>query len=202
MVEEHSTNIKTQIESEYSSSNAVHVAANLKNRESAILEGDFKLPDSDIQSLVGAMNAGEKATTSAASAEDPADGAKQQEQAKKGFKCSKPSSIDSKRSRSLCNTSSVDSAEDSKAKKEVGASTSGIGKPQSNPTKCDNNQNDNNEVKISDEVEIKTNVVEDKSSPTDNLIGAEFLNLSKPESPKPGSSTQPDHGKQILYTII
>ncbi|GJQ77205.1 hypothetical protein Trydic_g14876 [Trypoxylus dichotomus] len=214
MVEEHSTNIKTQIESEYSPSNSVHVAAHLKNRESILVEGDFNLKpsDSDIQSLTTtaaattavasatvtvtnapiAMNTGEKTTA------DDVDGASaKQDNAKKGFKSSKPASIDSKRSRSLCNTSSVDSTEDTKTKKEnnggAGGGSGGSKQPQSNPTKCDN-QNDNNESKKSDEKEIKTmNNVDEKSSPIDNLISSDFLNLTKPDSPKPGCSTQQDH---------
>ncbi|KAK9716745.1 SAM domain (Sterile alpha motif) [Popillia japonica] len=211
MVEEHSTNIKTQIESEYSPSNAVHVAANLKNRDS-ILGGDSdfntKPLDSDIQTLTttSSVTTTNLVTTTATSMMisgektniDDVDGnTSKQENAKKGFKSSKPASIDSKRSKSLCNTSSVDSAEDSKTKKESNGAGSGSGsvtkQPQSNPTKCDN-QNDNNETKKSDEKEIKTmNNLEEQSSPTDNLIGTDFLNLTKPESPKAGSSTQQDH---------
>lgn len=177
MVEEHSMNIKTQIESEYSPSNAVHVTANHKNKDN-ILDGDFtsntKLSDCDIPNVTS-MNVIEKAT-------DEVDMAKQD--LKKNFKNSKPSSIDSKRSKSLCNTSSLDSSEDSKAKKE--------NKSPSNPIKHDN-QNDDNEVKNIDETEIKTSI-EEKVSPTENLA-VDFLNMTKPESPKAGSSTQQDHGK-------
>ncbi|XP_022917491.1 kazrin isoform X2 [Onthophagus taurus] len=176
MVEEHSTNLKTQIESEYSPLNAMHVSASLKSSTDAmhdVTEYISVIKSNDIDNQQMGIMMSEKPIVD--------DGTDVSSSTKKlGSKSStRPSSIESKRSKSLCNTSSVDSQEDPKTKKDVK-------KSQSNPIKCDGDPiEDDGDAKVKcDELDMK---VMEKSSPVESLA-SDFLSVGRNDSPKPSTS--------------
>jgi hypothetical protein len=96
------------------------------------------------------------------------------------YKSSRPNSIESRRSKSLCNTSSVESSDDVKGKKDVK-------KTKSNPVKC---EGPNLNAEPLDKREVMT--VEESASPGKDRSSPD--NPDRQDSPKPGCSNQPEIG--------
>ncbi|XP_063925804.1 kazrin isoform X3 [Zophobas morio] len=179
MVEEHSANLTARIDSDYPSSIPPPVS------NSACPSQDLKLTDSSSGSPIGQV--------SDVNFVKPLLGAEEKETAacdldvkcitelkKDVYKSSRPSSIESRRSKSLCNTSSVESSDDVKGKKDVK-------KTKSNPVKCEGptTSETTNDKKDTMTVEESASPAKDRSSP-------ETQGADRQESPKPGCSTQPE----------
>lgn len=179
MVEEHSANLTARIDSDYPSSLPTHLST------SNLPLQDLKLTDPPSGSPLGQVTD--------VNFVKPLLGAEEKEPAacdldvkciadlkKDVYKSSRPSSIESRRSKSLCNTSSIDSNDEIKGKKDVK-------KTKSNPVKCENTP----EI-----VEKQDNMtVEESVSPGKDTISPESHNVQdRSESPKPGCSNQREIG--------
>ncbi|XP_068904005.1 kazrin isoform X5 [Tenebrio molitor] len=175
MVEEHSANLTARIDSDYPSSIPPPV--------SACPSQDLKLTDSSSGSPIG--------QASDVNFVKPLLGAEEKEPAacdldvkcitelkKDVYKSSRPNSIESRRSKSLCNTSSVESSDDVKGKKDVK-------KTKSNPVKC---EGPNPNAEPLDKREVMT--VEESASPGKDRSSPD--NPDRQDSPKPGCSNQPE----------
>lgn len=179
MVEEHSANLTARIDSDYPISLPTQLStSNLPSQ-------DLKLTDSPSGSPLGQVTD--------VNFIKPLLGAEEKEPAacdldvkcitdlkKDVYKSSRPSSIESRRSKSLCNTSSIDSNDDIKHKKDVK-------KTKSNPVKCENSSEIIEKVdKMT--VEESVSLGKDRTSP-EIQIGQDRI-----ESPKPGCSNQQEIG--------
>ncbi|XP_064211732.1 kazrin isoform X3 [Tribolium castaneum] len=181
MVEEHSANLTARIDSDYPSSIPPPVS------NTACPSQELKLTDSSSGSPIGQV--------SDVNFVKPLLGAEEKENAacdldvkcitelkKDIYKSSRPNSIESRRSKSLCNTSSVESSDDVKGKKDVK-------KTKSNPVKCEG-PNLNTETTSDKKENVMT--VEEKASPTKDRSSPENQSAERLESPKPGCSNQPE----------
>lgn len=193
MVEEHSTNLNSRIDPEYPSSIPAPILspscqkADLKLTERADSASVTTVADKPDSSLVTSQpaNAEQKEASCDLDVKSAID------HKKDSFKTSRPNSIESKRSKSLGNASSADSAEDSKCKKDVK-------KTKSNPVKIENVAQDTSADNV---VEIKEvgMTAEESVSPGRNA-SSETKFPERNESPKPGCSNQQDLGKYV-YTL-
>ncbi|XP_018567349.1 kazrin isoform X2 [Anoplophora glabripennis] len=177
MVEEHSANLTSRIDSDYPNSLPAPVpgpaclAQELKLSESASSSTTAGQADANfVKPLLGS----EEADTNACDVDVKC----VSDNKKDSYKSNRPNSIESRRSKSLCNTSSVDSNED--AKKE-------IKKTKSNPVKCEISNVDT-EKTASDSKEISMTIEESASPLKDSRSSPE----NRSDSPKPGCSSQPD----------
>lgn len=182
MVEEHSTNFSSRIDPEYSSSLPAPVLspscqkqADLKLSERTDSATASDKPDSSVAQAQPSANAEQKDASCDLDVKTTID------HKKDTFKTSRPNSIESKRSKSLGNASSVDSSEDSKSKKDVK-------KTKSNPVKIDNASQE-----AAAESKELSMTAEESLSPGRNA-SSEAKSSERSESPKPGCSSQQDLG--------
>lgn len=188
MVEEHSTNLSSRIDSEYPtsalaptlSSSCQKPDLNLSTDTAAATTTNDSKPDSVATSQ--ATNAEQKDASCELDVRGVLD------HKKDTFKTSRPNSIESKRSKSLGNASSVDSSEDSKNKKDVK-------KTKSNPVKIESANQETD--KGAGEIKESNMTAEESISPGRN-VSSEAKSSERSESPKPGCSSQQDLGKLNL----
>ncbi|XP_045464854.1 kazrin isoform X2 [Harmonia axyridis] len=181
MVEEHSANLTSRINSDYPNT----IPAPLSSPSSQF--DNLRLSNSSSEAL-------DSFVTPLLSADKERDASSDldvrtaiSELKKEGYRSSRPSSIESRRSKSLVNASSasVDSGEEAKPSKRD------VKKTRSNPVRCSETQN-----VFSDRVsEYKNNImtVDENVSPLKDRSSPDSADrLSKTGSPKPGCSSHQD----------
>ncbi|KAK9891343.1 hypothetical protein WA026_014583 [Henosepilachna vigintioctopunctata] len=181
MVEEHSSNLTSRIDSDYPNT----IPAPLSSPSSQF--DSLKLSDSPsdaLDSFVTPLLAAEKGKDGSCDLESRCMVA---DLRKDNYRSSRPSSIESRRSKSLVNASSVsvDSGEETKPSKRD------VKKTRSNPVRCSEGQNFFSE-RVS---EFKNNImtVDENVSPLKDRSSPDTGDrLSKTGSPKPGCSSHPD----------
>ncbi|KAJ8946080.1 hypothetical protein NQ314_008980 [Rhamnusium bicolor] len=173
MVEEHSTNLTSRIDSDYPNSLPTPVPS------PACLAQEIKLSEPTSSTTVGQLDVNfikpllgpEEAETNACDLDVKC----VSDIKKDSYKSNRPSSIESRRSKSLCNTSSVDSSEDVNKKD--------VKKTKSNPVKCEVSNIDT-EKTVSDSKEIIMTIEESASPLKDNS--------SSPRSPRSSDGNRDD----------
>lgn len=184
MVEEHSTNLTPRIDPDYPSCVLTPVSP-------ACQQSEAKEPDrADVQ-LQFATNHIDPHLPLPQLSSTNEEGAScdvviKSDQQQESFRTPKPNSIDSKRSKSLGNTSSLDSSEENKSKNDVK-------KTVSNPVKLVSNSF-GLEAKVSENKNSADVPAEESTSPSRGRSTPEIRNSDMCESPKPGCSTQQDIG--------
>lgn len=186
MVEEHSTNLSSRIDPEYPTSALAPTLSPSCQKSDLNLSTDTTAASASITD-----NKPDSVATSQATNAEQKDASCDLDvrsvidHKKDNFKTSRPNSIESKRSKSLGNASSVDSSEDSKNKKDVK-------KTKSNPVKIEaaNAEAD----KAAGEIKEANMTAEESVSPGRNA-SSEAKSSERSESPKPGCSSQQDLGK-------
>lgn len=182
MVEEHSANLTARIDSDYPSSIPPPVS------NTACPSQELKLADSSSGSPIGQVSSDVNFVKPLLGAEEKEIAACDldvkciSELKKDIYKSSRPNSIESRRSKSLCNTSSVESNDDVKGKKDVK-------KTKSNPVKCEGPT-----LETTSDKKETVMTVEEKASPAKDRSSPENPNVERQESPKPGCSNQPEIG--------
>ena len=187
MVEEYSATINTHLDSDYSPSNAAHLAPSTKCKDIPA-EVDLVLNVAPIpKSTNGDDGAFPFNVAEEKISDDEICDASKREVKNTNYRKTGP--VESKRSKSLCNAGSTEVADESKSKRDVK-------KSQSNPIKTDN-QNEDVGVKVGDEREAGVDSG-DKCSPAANVSSADALDGARLESPKPGCSQQ-DCGEHVFH---
>lgn len=197
MVEEHSTSLTSRIDPEYPTSVPTPVLSPSCQKPDLHLSTDATATATTIENKPDSIATSQPANAEQVETLCDLDIKSSVDHKKDNFKASRPNSIESKRSKSLGNTSSVDSSEDSKNKKDVK-------KTKSNPVKI---EAANQEIdKTEGEIKEGNMTAEESVSPSRN-VSSEAKSSERSESPKPGCSSQQDLGKHnfeitVIYSIF
>lgn len=196
MVEEHSTNLTTRIDSDYPNSIPAPISSSACHAQEPKHSDPTIVPSSAITTTTTAAATATTATPTISQVDvintKPLLGTDDKTKPAcdvdikcanndviniDNFKSDRPNSIESRRSKSLCNTSSVDSSVEEVNKKDVK-------KTKSNPVKAEL-------FSDTDKTEANMTVDENASPLKDNRSSPEN---QRSDSPKPGCSSQPDIG--------